>query len=129
MYAFNSADGSVRWTKTAGPGIIMSSPVLKNGIIYTGAADGKIYAFKSTNGDQVWVNGDAGSNMNLYSGPVVSEKAVYSGTLDGKVTAMDPQTGVTKWIATVAGARFQAAPCVITYAGTVYYPGLSGDIQ
>jgi len=74
-------------------------------------------------------NSDAGSTRNIYSGPVLSERAVYSGTLEGKVVAMNILTGATKWVTTITGARFQASPCVITYKGDIYYPGLSGDVQ
>ncbi len=129
MYAFNTTDGSIAWSKTLNSGSIMSSPVYKNGIIYVGGGDGKIYALESSTGNQIWVNSDAGSIQNVYSGPTVSDRAVYSGTLGGKVIAMNLQTGATKWITTVPGARFQASPCVIAHKGNVYYPGLSGDVQ
>ena len=107
----------------------MSSPIYKNGIIYVGGGDGKMYALQNSTGNLVWQNSDAGSIKNIYSGPTLSERAVYSGTLEGKVAAMDIITGATKWVITIAGARFQANPCVITYKGDIYYPGLSGDVQ
>lgn len=129
MYAFNVADGSISWSKVLSPGSIVSSPIYKNGIIYVGGGDGKMYALQSGTGNLVWQNSDASSTRNIYSGPTLSERAVYSGTLEGNVAAMDIITGTTKWITTIAGARFQANPCVITYKGDVYYPGLSGDVQ
>jgi outer membrane protein assembly factor BamB len=130
MYAFNTADGSIIWSKALGSGgSIVSSPVYKNGIVYVGGGDGKIYALQSSTGNIVWENSDAGSTQNIYSGPTLSEKAIYSGTLGGKVISMNIQTGATKWISTIDGARFGASPSVITYKGDVYYPGLSGDMQ
>lgn len=129
MYAFNKADGTIAWSKTLGTGSIVSSPVYKNGIIYVGGGDGKMYALQSSTGNVSWQNSDAGSTQNIYSGPTLSERMVYSGTIGGKVAAMNIQTGATKWITTIPAAAFYASPCVITYKGEVFYPGLSGDIQ
>jgi outer membrane protein assembly factor BamB len=129
MYAFKTADGTILWSKVLGTGSIVSSPVYKNGNIYVGNGDGKMFALQSSTGNIVWQNNDAASTRNIYSGPTISERAIYSGTLEGKIIAMDINTGTTKWISSINGARFQASPCVITYKGDVYYPGLSGDIQ
>ncbi|HMJ46465.1 MAG TPA: PQQ-binding-like beta-propeller repeat protein [Ferruginibacter sp.] len=128
MYAFNTANGSITWSKSLSYGSIVSSPVYKNGIVYVGGGDGKMYALQSNTGNLVWQNSDA-STQNIYSGPTLSDRAVYSGTLGGKVVAMNIQTGTTKWITAIPGARFEASPSVITYKGDVYYPGLSGDVQ
>jgi eukaryotic-like serine/threonine-protein kinase len=129
VYAFKVADGSISWSKVLSTGSIVSSPMYKNGIIYVGGGDGKMYALQSSTGNLVWQNNDASSTKNIYSGPTLSERAIYSGTLEGKVAAMDIITGSTKWVTAIAGARFQANPCVITYKGDVYYPGVSGDVQ
>ncbi len=129
MYALNAGDGAVIWTKKLGSGSIMASPVYSNGIIYIGSGEGAMYALASSSGNIIWNSSVAGSTKNIYSGPTLSDRALYSASLEGSVEAFDILTGTVKWIKTVDAARFSASPCVITYKGDVYYPGLSGAIQ
>lgn len=128
FYAYHSSTGVLKWEKFLSTGSIMSSPILLGGIIYIGGGDGKLYSLDAESGDILWANADMGT-QNIYSGPVISTKAIYGGTLSGNVFAINTQTGITKWKAPVPGGRFQSSPCVLTYEGKVYHPGISGEVQ
>lgn len=110
MYAFNTADGSIAWSKVISTGSIVSSPVYRDGKVYFGGGDGKMYALQGSNGNQVWQSSATGTTKNIYSGPTLSTQFVYSGTLDGQVVSMNIQTGVAKWVTAIPGARFQQVP-------------------
>ena len=79
--------------KALSMGSIVSSPVYKNGIVYVGGGDGKMYALQSSTGNLVWINSDTSGTQNIYSRPTLSERAVYSGTLGGKVVSNEYTNG------------------------------------
>jgi len=128
FYAYDASTGVLKWKKFLSNGSIVSSPIGVNGVIYIGGGDGKLYALNADSGDILWANADLGT-QNIYSGPTISAETIYGGTLSGNVFAVDAQTGVTKWKAPVSGGRFQSSPCILTYEGKVYHPGISGEIQ
>lgn len=77
------------WTGATG-GIVDSSPVVDNGVVYVGSSDGKVYAFPvgcGTGGaacTPIWVGPTGGP---VSSSPVVIQGAVYVGSSDGKLYA------------------------------------------
>ena len=74
VYAFDSADGDVRW-KT-GTGMVQDSPAVSGGIIYVGSQDQHLYALNKTTGESIWQY-SIGSHSR--GGPAVSGGIVYIG--------------------------------------------------
>jgi outer membrane protein assembly factor BamB len=72
---------------------IKSSPVVCNGIIYTGSGDGNIYAL-SLAGKLKWKY-EIGTAIE--APPLLYENLVITGSLDEKVYALDNKTGELKW--------------------------------
>ena len=128
VFVYDALTGALKFNWYLSPGMVMSSPVIVNGVLYVGSGDGVLFALDATTGNAKWSNTGMGIK-NIYSGPVVSDKYVYAGTLDGAMFAVDINTGVTKWSKAIPGGRIQSSPCVVTYSGKVFYPGISGEVQ
>ncbi len=78
--------------KTGGP--ITASPVVANGILYIGSADGKLYALNAKEWGITWVF-NAGSAIR-YSAAIWGGR-VYFSTRDNKFYALDAKTGDLLW--------------------------------
>lgn len=78
--------------KTGGP--IYASPVIANGILYIGSADGKLYALDAKQWGVKWVF-DAGDAIR-YSATVLGDR-VYFNARNNKVYALNAQTGEKLW--------------------------------
>lgn len=88
-----SANGTLKWTFTAGDAI-HSSPSVVNGVVYFGSRDYHIYALDAATGRQLW-SFKTGSWVE--SSPVVVNGVLYCGSNDGHLYALDAATGVEKW--------------------------------
>ncbi len=103
--------------KTGGP--LTASPVIANGILYIGSADGKLYALNAKEWGIKWVF-DAGSSIRFSA--VVWGNRVYCNTRDNKIYALDAKTGDMLWEYETKG-WMDSPPVVfdgIVYAGA--YP-------
>lgn len=78
--------------KTGGP--LTASPVIANGILYIGSADGKLYALNAKDWGIKWTF-DAGSSIRFSA--VVWGNRVYFNTRDNKLYALDAKTGDMLW--------------------------------
>ena len=78
--------------KTGGP--LTASPVIVNGILYIGSADGKFYALNAKEWGPKWVF-DAGSAIRFSA--VVWGNRVYFNTRDNIFYALDAETGDMLW--------------------------------
>ncbi|MDE0483518.1 MAG: PQQ-binding-like beta-propeller repeat protein [Candidatus Poribacteria bacterium] len=84
---------SMLWQfKTGGP--ITASPVVANGILYIGSADGKLYALNAKEWGIKWVF-NAGSAIR-YSAAIWGGR-VYFSTRDNKFYALNAETGDVLW--------------------------------
>ncbi|MFB6265622.1 MAG: PQQ-binding-like beta-propeller repeat protein [Candidatus Nanohaloarchaea archaeon] len=73
---------------------VRSQPTVKNGAVYVGSNNEKIYKLDATTMDKIWAFETGG--------PVVTQPAVVGGTvyvtsMDGKLYALDADTGNKKW--------------------------------
>jgi len=93
LRALGREGGVTQWVRTlATP--LRGSLTLKNGKLYAGGADGKIYAFDVRTGDARWgYQYSAASD----STPVVANGHVYVGTEDGSLLALDENSGKLLW--------------------------------
>ncbi len=78
--------------KTGGP--LTASPVIANGILYIGSADGKLYALNAKEWGINWVF-DAGSPIRFSA--VVWGNRLYFNTRNNKLYALDAKTGNMLW--------------------------------
>ncbi|MDD1769659.1 MAG: PQQ-binding-like beta-propeller repeat protein [Methanomassiliicoccales archaeon] len=115
-------DGTQIWNSTVATGIYSSSPAAKDGMVYIGAEDGKLHAFDSLFGPEIW-NVSIGSKVRgsplLMSSGIVVTYVNYSGLspTTGGVTVVDysgaissyVQTGITPGSAAMTGSGIATA--------------------
>jgi len=100
-YALNANTGAFVWkhtTLTCSSIIIGASPVVANGILYTGdsvyyQSNENLYALNAATGATVWTDGN---QFELLSSPLVENGVVYVHE-DGSVSAFNATTGVQIW--------------------------------
>jgi len=95
----------LKWKFPTGDRIV-SSPILKDNVIYFGGDDGNVYAVDATDGHQIWKHKTGGP---VPSTPAVEGETLYVGSYDGKFHALDTRTGATRWkFSTEGERRFEA---------------------
>ena len=119
-------DGILVWEFTTGSGID-SSPVVSNGVVYTGSNDNNIYALDAATGVKIWNYTTEGP---IFSSPAVVNGIVYIGSGEGNIQtqvyrgtfyALDAATGVKIWNFNTLG-EFKSSPAVmdgVVYVGSV----------
>lgn len=98
--------------KTGGP--LTASPVIANGTLFIGSADGKLYALNAKEWGIKWTF-DTGSSIRFSA--VVWGNRVYFNTRDNKLYALDVKTGDMLWEYETKG--WMDSPPVV-YDGIVY---------
>ncbi len=73
---------------------LQSSPLLVDGVLYTGSANGHLYAVDSESGKQKWKFETAGR---IRSSPRAEGDSVFIGSWDGHVYCLDRNTGAERW--------------------------------
>ncbi|MGK7395012.1 MAG: outer membrane protein assembly factor BamB family protein [Candidatus Cyclobacteriaceae bacterium M3_2C_046] len=145
FYALNRKDGSLGWKFTTGgekrfsaPGIhgikpgtqiiedewdfYLSSPVIKDDLVYFGSGDGYLYALDASSGREIW---KFKTGEIIHSSPALAYDRVYLGGWDSYLYCLDAQTGDQYWrlqtgVDTVLHNQvgFQGSPAL--YDSTVY---------
>jgi len=75
---------------------VMSSVVVKYGLVYLGCYDGKVYCYDLYSGNQLWSFSSIG-NKAVHSSPEVVDGVVYIGSGDNRVYAIDAFNGSKIW--------------------------------
>ena len=86
-------DGSRVWTRRFG-GRIFSTPVLSDGLLVFGCADGFIYALDARKGVLKW---ERKAGKSVLGSPVVMDGKVFIGSSDGVFRALSLKDGSTVW--------------------------------
>ncbi len=95
----------VKWKFPTGDRI-MSSPVLKENVVYFGSDDGNVYAVDAATGHQIWKHA---TNGPVPATPAIADGTVFIESYDGKLYALNAKTGAVKWkFATGGERRFEA---------------------
>ena len=144
LHALRTDDGSVAWRYRTGAPVPLtwghesgelydSSPVVADGLVLVGAADGRVHALRAATGAPRWTY-DAGSRV--YSSPAVANGTVVVGAQDGWVHAIALGDGTRRWRFASAGTGFrsadfgfdrttvQSSPAIVN--GTVYVGARDG---
>src|SRR6266581_5101566 len=90
---------------------IYSSPSIVNRVVYVGSNDGRVYAFKASTGQRLWVSLPTGGSV--FSSPTVVNGILYIGSTDHKVYAFDATSGKPLWtVPTPTGGEVYSSPAV-----------------
>jgi outer membrane protein assembly factor BamB len=126
LVALDADTGEEKWRFKAG--VMESSPLLVDGVIYVGTFDRNLYALDAATGEKRWAfkTGDA-----VKGGPVIADGTIYFGSYDGKVYAVDARTGKRRWGSAAQGGlrgagNFYATPAVAY--GRVFIGNTDGKV-
>jgi eukaryotic-like serine/threonine-protein kinase len=133
MYAVDAQSGNQAWRVDIGnfseseqrenPGTnpdptgfdyLQSSPIVVDGWVYVGSADGKVYALAADTGNIKWM---FETGQKVRATPTADVGIVYIGSWDGTVYALDALTGQARW-QTPLGGQIQTTALVAN--GRVY---------
>jgi len=121
VYAFNTTDGSVRWT-TALPDYVQSTPAVSGDTVYVGDYDGHLYALDTADGSERW-------NLSVDSYGA-SSPAIDGGTLyvaHDDLVAVDLATHTVDWRTTLPSGVDDSDPAVRD--GVVYVGNTDGTLS
>jgi large repetitive protein len=114
LYAFNSSDGSIKWTYYTGNSL--GSPYLgSDGTIYF-TCYGYLYAV-NLDGTLKWKVNDSYLNTTFYYYPVIGADGTYYGSNGNNVYAFNPD-GTVKWTYTADGSVYDL---ILGSDGTLYF--------
>ncbi len=116
LTALTAGSGEQRWTLELN-GSLDVAPVVANGSLYVGGAEGTVHAVAATSGERRWSTATAGG---VNSPLVLTDGTLYAGDEGGVLSALDPVTGDTRW-SFVADGLAGLSPAVD--GGTVYADG------
>ena len=120
LVAMDADTGEELWRFRAG--VIESSPLLVDGVLYFGSWDTKMYAVDAKTKKILWTvaTGDKVKGGAAYAGGTV-----FFGSYDDKVYAVDAKSGKVRWSAS-GTANFYATPSVAY--GRVYVGNTDGRV-
>lgn len=115
-----SKPGEVRWSYSADDRISFSSPTVRDGTVYIGSRDNRVYALDTADGSPVWTF-ETGNEVR-HSSPTVVNGTVYVGSMDNRVYALDMEDGSQVWAFETDDEIRQSSPTVeegIVYVGSL----------
>jgi outer membrane protein assembly factor BamB len=126
MVALDAETGERLWRFEAG--VIESSPLIANGLLYFGSWDRKVYALDLATHEPRWTfeTGDE-----IKAAPSYSNGTIYIGSYDGQMYALDAATGELKWDSSaqagLGGAGNFYATAAVAY-GRVFVGNTDGKV-
>jgi outer membrane protein assembly factor BamB len=126
LVALDAASGVERWRFEAG--VVETSPLLVDGVLFVGAWDGNVYAVDAGTGRKRWSFRTGGQ---VKSGAAYRDGVVYIGSYDGKLYALDAATGRELWSSggrsgLFGSGRFYSTPAVAY--GRVFIGNVDGRV-
>ncbi len=92
IVALSALTGQVRWRRTIARS--ESSPLVANGTVYFGDADGYVHALAAATGKERWSFATGGA---VKSAPALAGGRLFVGSYGGNLSALDPSTGKLLW--------------------------------
>ena len=135
LYAFDFTDGGgatpcdgprfvERWVWETG-NKVWSSAVVKDGIVYFGSLDHKVYALRLRDGGLAW-DAPFSTGGAITATPVIDRGTLYVGSFDGVFYAIDATTGTETARFEGASGWFWGNP--VAGDGAIYAPSLDGKL-
>jgi outer membrane protein assembly factor BamB len=126
MVALDAETGEEKWRFKAG--VMESSPLLVDGVLYFGTFDDKLYALDVATAKPRWTF-KAGDDIK--GGPVLAGGSIIFGAYDGKMYAVDVRNGKRRWSSSAQGGlagagNFYATPAAAY--GRVYIGNTDGKV-
>jgi outer membrane protein assembly factor BamB len=126
MLAFDEQTGQPLWRFQAGA--IESSPLLRNGILYFGSWDNKVYALDVNTHKPRWVFTTGGE---VKGAPAFAYGMIFVGSYDGHMYGLDARTGRLRWRGSAQSrfggtGNFYSTPAVAY--GRVYVGNTDGKV-
>lgn len=112
-------NGKLLWERRIGSPI-ESSPIVRAGIDYFGAHNGRMYALDLRTGRFRWVRS---LGYKITSSAAIAGRTLFIGDYGGRLLALDTRTGRTRWARSVNG-RVYGTPAVAD--GRVVVPSSTG---
>jgi outer membrane protein assembly factor BamB len=107
--ALDAANGTLRWTYTAGAQV-QNVPVVDQNTLYVGAADQNVYALRAANGSTRWKTAVGGvpDVLLVQNGVVYGDSDQVSGnhTTRGPIFALNASTGALEWRSAISGSFY-----------------------
>jgi outer membrane protein assembly factor BamB len=112
VVAFVAETGKIAWRRTIGPS--ETSPLVRDGTVYVGDWNGRVYALDEQTGRVEWTFQAGGQ---VKGGLAAAGNRVYFGAYDAKVYALNARTGKLVWTADAQprlghSASFYSTPAV-----------------
>jgi alcohol dehydrogenase (cytochrome c) len=136
----NVADLRVEWVYQTSPGLVETTPVVVDGIMYLTEPPSTVTALDARTGRRIW-RWDANvpdETLNIgfprvNRGVAVLDETLYVGTLDARLVALDAESGVERWSTVVAdnsvGFAMTGAPLAIDGKVIVGVAGAEAGIR
>ncbi|HJZ62139.1 MAG TPA: PQQ-binding-like beta-propeller repeat protein [Miltoncostaeaceae bacterium] len=125
VFAIEAATGRKRWTvRQTASSYIAATPAIAGGRVYVASMDGRLSAYRATDGAKIWEFSTGGSPIE--SSPLVVNDKVYFGAWNGKLYAVSLRTAKLLWTfqasGQIKGSAAQAGDLIVfgDYAGNVY---------
>jgi outer membrane protein assembly factor BamB len=100
--ALRMSTGKVVWSRSIPPGS-ESSPLVVNGIVYTGSQNGTVYALHAKTGKPAWIYHASGA---VKGGPAYADGKIYFGDYAGRMYALNARNGRPAWVVGTSGTAF-----------------------
>lgn len=120
--------GKIIWNKDIGTGFQVATPLIYGNMVIAPSADGKLYAFDATDGEEEWTfDTGSGSGIGITSSPVAYINSILVAAGNGKLFSVDAADGEENWNVIVSTRIYSSSPAI--YDGTVYIGDDSGNVS
>ncbi len=121
IVALDADSGKQRWLYAASVPVLSlrgsGSPLIHDGVVYAGLANGKLVALDLINGEVVWetvISYPRGRSeleriVDIDGDPVFHDGTIYVSTFNGELAAVSAASGVVLWRAKVSSSKSVAA--------------------
>lgn len=109
IYAVDASTGEQDWIFTD-PSATTTSPIVADGLLYAGTANGTLFALNPSTGEEQWSFTEPTGD--IVSPPTVINGIAYFASKDGSIYAVDAATGKKEWSITDLGAELRKSPIV-----------------
>lgn len=140
IHTGNVADLRVEWVYQTRPGLVETTPLVVDGVMYLTEPPSTVTALDARTGRRIWrwLDKVPDETLNIgfprvNRGVAVLDETVYVGTLDARLVALDAESGVERWSTEVAdnglGFSMTGAPLAVDGKIVVGVAGAEAGIR